>query len=281
MATLDYSSARVSTLRRSPERRALHEVGLVQLDAAEPTNAPLVAPAARAEEEAEIAALPIPPWTTDDELVTLWLHGKSPHTIRAYGEDVAAFRAFTGKGLTSAPISAAQAAGSIVGTWRLVSLVEEETESKAQHKNFGDDPSGILTYTADGRMSIIFADPKRAAPASPKATDAEAAQLYRSMVAYTGSYRLEGGKVLVKVDVSWNRAWDGHDRPPITVEINGDRLTYKTAPFVSPFLGKQSRRSSGSAQNEAVSRERLCCKGRLALLRHFGCRRCVIVTLRP
>jgi hypothetical protein len=56
---------------------------------------------APAEEEEEIAALPIPPWTTDDELVALWLHRKSPHTIRAYGEDVAAFRAFTGKGLRS------------------------------------------------------------------------------------------------------------------------------------------------------------------------------------
>ena len=60
------------------------------------------------------------------------------------------------------------AADSIVGTWKLVSWVEEETESKAQHKNFGDNPSGVLTYTADGRMSIIFADPKRMAPASPQ-----------------------------------------------------------------------------------------------------------------
>jgi hypothetical protein len=127
----------------------------------------------------------------------------------------------------------------IVGTWRLVSWVEEETETKAQHKNFGDNPSGILTYAADGRMSIIFTDPRRQAPASPKATDAEAAQLYRGMVAYAGSYRLEDDKVLVKVDVSWNRAWDGQDRPPVTVEIKGDRLTYKAAPFVSPFLGKQ------------------------------------------
>jgi hypothetical protein len=59
------------------------------------------------------------------------------------------------------------------------------------------------------------------------------------MVAYAGSYRLEDDKVLVKVDVSWNRAWDGQDRPPVTVEIKGDRLTYKAAPFVSPFLGKQ------------------------------------------
>jgi Lipocalin-like domain len=140
---------------------------------------------------------------------------------------------------TSAVCQRAQAADSIVGTWRLVSWVEEETESKAQHKNFGDKPSGILMYTADGRMSIIFADPRRQAPAAAQATDTEAANLYRGMVAYAGSYRLEGDKVLVHVDVSWNRAWDGTDRPPTTVEVKGDRLTYKTSPFVSPFLGKE------------------------------------------
>jgi len=55
-------------------------------------------------------------------------------------------------------------------------------------------------------MSIIFADPSRQAPATPKATDTEAANLYRTMVAYAGSYRLEGDKVLVHVDVCWNRA---------------------------------------------------------------------------
>jgi hypothetical protein len=46
-----------------------------------------------------IASTPIPPDTTDAELVALWLHGKSPNTIRAYGDDVAAFRRFTGKPL--------------------------------------------------------------------------------------------------------------------------------------------------------------------------------------
>ena len=64
---------------------------------AEPIRAPLIASPGRAEEE--VAALPIPPDTTDNELVALWLHGKSRNTTRAYSEDVAAFRAFTGKSL--------------------------------------------------------------------------------------------------------------------------------------------------------------------------------------
>jgi len=37
----------------------------------------------------EIAAAPIPPATTDAQLVALWLHGTGAHTILAY-DDVAA-----------------------------------------------------------------------------------------------------------------------------------------------------------------------------------------------
>ena len=110
--------------------------------------------------------------------------------------------------------SGTQAAESIVGTWRLVSWVEEEPDTKSQYKHFGDTPSGILTYTADGRMSIIFADPRRQPPATPVATEAEAAMLYRTMVAYAGSYRMEGNTVYVRAEVTWNRGWDGIYRPP-------------------------------------------------------------------
>jgi site-specific recombinase XerD len=57
-----------------------------------------------------------PPDTTDAELVALWLHGKSPHTVRAYGDDVAAFRRFTGKPLRATYLSDLQrCADSLVG----------------------------------------------------------------------------------------------------------------------------------------------------------------------
>jgi integrase/recombinase XerD len=87
----------------------------------EPASAPLAARAAGAEEAAAtgdwtIAPTPIPPDTTDAELVGLWLHGKSPNTIRAYGNDVAAFRRFTGKPLRATYLSDLQRyADSLVG----------------------------------------------------------------------------------------------------------------------------------------------------------------------
>jgi len=66
---------------------------------------------------------------------------------------------------TGAVWSKAQAAD-VVGSWRLVSFVDEETESKAVRPVFGDNPTGVITYTSDGRMSVFFADPKRNPPES-------------------------------------------------------------------------------------------------------------------
>lgn len=43
------------------------------------------------------------------DVVALWLHGRSPHTIRAYGSDVAAFFAFTGRPLSETTLADLQA----------------------------------------------------------------------------------------------------------------------------------------------------------------------------
>jgi integrase/recombinase XerD len=64
----------------------------------------------------DIAATPIPPDTTDAQLVALWLLGKSAHTIRAYGDDIASFAAFTAKPLRATRLSDLQRyADSLVG----------------------------------------------------------------------------------------------------------------------------------------------------------------------
>ena len=138
----------------------------------------------------------------------------------------------------SAVLSAAWAADPIVGTWRLLSWTEEETGSKAVHKNFGDHPSGLVTFTADGRMMIIFTDPTRKPPAAPVATDAEAAQLYRTMVAYAGGYKTDGDKLLLYPEVSANQAFNGTEQTRF-FEVKGERLQWKTTPFVSPFIARR------------------------------------------
>jgi integrase/recombinase XerD len=54
---------------------------------------------------AAFEATPIPPDTTEEQLLALWLHGKSANTVRAYRSDVDAFRALIGKPLRATYLS--------------------------------------------------------------------------------------------------------------------------------------------------------------------------------
>ena len=135
--------------------------------------------------------------------------------------------------------SMAQAGDSVVGSWRLLSWVQEDVESKAVQTVFGDSPVGVITYTSDGHMSVFIANPKRRPAGGPFATDAEAADLYRTMVAYSGTYSIDGNNVTHKVEVSWNQAWNGTDQHRF-IEVKDNRLTIKTPTMVSQISGKSS-----------------------------------------
>jgi integrase/recombinase XerD len=66
-----------------------------------PTNALI---AARAEEPERDHGVAIPLDATEEHLIELWLHGKSPNTIRAYRQDITAFRACIGKPIRQASL---------------------------------------------------------------------------------------------------------------------------------------------------------------------------------
>jgi site-specific recombinase XerD len=56
------------------------------------------------------AAPPVPTQAdSDDTLLRLWLHGRSPHTVRAYAADAAAFLDHTGKPLRAVTVGDVQA----------------------------------------------------------------------------------------------------------------------------------------------------------------------------
>jgi hypothetical protein len=52
--------------------------------------------------------------------------------------------------------------------------------------------------------------------------------LFNSMVAYTGSYRVDGDKWVTRVDVSANPAWVGTEQTR-SFRVTGDRLQEMTA----------------------------------------------------
>jgi hypothetical protein len=68
-------------------------------------------------------------------------------------------------------------------------------------------------------MMVVLTNEGRKAPK----TDQDRADLFNSMVAYTGMYRIEDDKWITKVDVSGNPALVGTEQARF-FRVNGDRL---------------------------------------------------------
>jgi hypothetical protein len=64
-------------------------------------------------------------------------------------------------------------------------------------------------------------------------TDAERARAFRSMTAYSGRYRVEGNKIVTKVDAAWNESWVGGEQVRY-VRFEGDRLHIESPPMPHP-----------------------------------------------
>jgi hypothetical protein len=117
----------------------------------------------------------------------------------------------------------------IVGTWTLVSVVYEDQETKARTPVLGERPKGRQIATADGRWLALVTAEGRPIPK----TDEERAQALRSMIAYTGRYRVADGKVITKVEAAWNEAWVGGEQTRF-IRFEGDRLFIESPPMPHP-----------------------------------------------
>jgi hypothetical protein len=121
------------------------------------------------------------------------------------------------------------------GTWKLASMQRRIVETGQTLDAFGPNPRGFLMYGQAGRMMVLIAMSNRLKPESiEKMTDQQRTDLFRSMVAYTGTYKFDGKNVEHHVDVAWNEVWNG-TLLKLDAVRNGDRLTYTTAPI--PFAG--------------------------------------------
>jgi hypothetical protein len=69
-------------------------------------------------------------------------------------------------------------------------------------------------------------------------TDKERVKLHETMVAYAGTYTLDGEKVVHHVDISWNEAWTGTDQVRFYT-VDGDVLTIKTSLHKNPMDGRE------------------------------------------
>ncbi len=115
---------------------------------------------------------------------------------------------------------------SIVGNWKLVSSKFVDVQGQTSYP-LGQEPQGILSYLADGRMSI------QNMPADGtlfQSSDGDTIAL-ETYGAYSGRYELKGGeKIIHSIENSIHPEWNGL-RQERSIKIEGERLT-----LVSPLI---------------------------------------------
>jgi hypothetical protein len=88
-------------------------------------------------------------------------------------------------------------------------------------------------------MAIIVFSDRPKSDSLDKMNDQQRAELFRTMLAYGGTYTRRGDRIEHHIDISWNEVWTG------TVVIRdikkeGDRLIYTTKPAPFSRDGKMS-----------------------------------------
>jgi Lipocalin-like domain len=119
----------------------------------------------------------------------------------------------------------------VIGTWKVLSFNVEFRDSGEQQQPYGPKPDGYIILTPEGRMMALVAAKGR----KPGLKDEQQAELFRTMLSYTGRYQLSEDKFITDVDISWNEAWSGTKQERF-FEVRGDSLTITTGWFPNPNL---------------------------------------------
>ena len=139
-----------------------------------------------------------------------------------------------GGGAAAWPLMAHAQQAELVGVWKLTAFVVESVQTQERRNVYGENPVGYLIVTPERLTTIITGDGRK-----PPQTDEDRLFNFRTMLAYTGLYKVEGNRLTTKVDVAWNESWKGTDQVRF-FRFEGDKLFIESAPAPSanyPELG--------------------------------------------
>lgn len=111
----------------------------------------------------------------------------------------------------------------LVGTYKMISQVRE-VKGSGPSENMGKSPRGYLTVTPTTVVAFYTAETRKPGTSVP-----EKAALYDTLGGWSGRYRVEGSKLIVRIDSSWNENWTGKDQIR-NIQLSGKRLTLTTDP---------------------------------------------------
>jgi hypothetical protein len=129
----------------------------------------------------------------------------------------------------------AQSKADLVGTWKLISVTDTTDKGQVIKDAYGLNPTGFLTYTAEGRMMAIITNGGRK-PLSVRdrvsAPVEERADAFSTMVAYAGRYTVDADKVIHHVEVAAMQNNVDTDLVRTIVKLEGKRVTLRTPSFL-------------------------------------------------
>ena len=131
-------------------------------------------------------------------------------------------------------IAMARSKGALVGTWKLVS--SKDTNEKGEVKDsYSRNPTGFLTYTADGRMMAIITNDGRKPLSVPdwiSAPAEERAEAFATSIAYAGRYTFYGDKVIHHVEAASLQNFVNTDFVRFITKVDCDRLILRVPPLL-------------------------------------------------
>ena len=139
--------------------------------------------------------------------------------------------------LTLAQAAPAQdLATSVVGVWKMKNFESVEVESKKVLRPFGENPAAYYVFTKGGEFISATFSSDRKSPASASPTDPERIELFKTMSATSGTYKVQEGKVAITYDGSWIQGWTGKTQI-CEVTVSGTTMTIRSPPQPSGSTG--------------------------------------------
>jgi hypothetical protein len=135
------------------------------------------------------------------------------------------------------PLVALAAESDLHGTWKMISQSQKVVDTGEVRAGRGKAPRGYVTFGPDGRMMSVILNEKRPKPESvAKMTDQQRIELFNTMNAYAGTYKLEGNKLTYRFELTHNEV---PARASVReIKIDGRKLTMVNEPAPATADGK-------------------------------------------
>ncbi|MHB8687271.1 MAG: lipocalin-like domain-containing protein [Candidatus Dormibacteraceae bacterium] len=122
----------------------------------------------------------------------------------------------------------------LIGTWRLTAAYFVAQATGDRLDLFGAEPFGYAVLESNGRMIALLTSSGR----TPAASSSDMTTLFKSMVAYTRRWSIDGEKLVTKVDGAWDPSWVGTEQVRYYA-FDGQTLSIRTAPIEHPSFAGQ------------------------------------------